>query len=108
MRVDLGAAVLYWDAPTPVEGPIDIRGVIRHNNVDAPNGFPETVGVVSRVRMEWRTFNGDGFGGFEVTKEPAQYEKVDTSYLPNWPDMDGTEPMVTLWTGLLLDIDITE
>ncbi len=41
-------------------------------------------------------------------KEPAQYEKVDTSYLPNWPDMDGTEPMVTLWTGLLLDIDITE
>lgn len=115
VQVDLGAAALYWDAPAPIEGPIDMCGVIRHNNVDAPDGFPETRGVVRRVRMEWRTFDGDGQGEFEVTNEPAHYEDVDSSSLPGWPDslpgwpdMNGTETMATLWTGLLVDIDITE
>lgn len=108
VRVDLGAAALYWDAPAPVEGPIDIRGVIRQNNIDAPNGFPETVGVVRRVRMEWRTFDGDGDGGFEVTNDPAHYEDVRISSLPERHEPGSRETMATLWTGLLLDIDIVD
>lgn len=108
VRVDLGAAALYWDAPAPVEGPIDIRGVCRHNNIDAPNGFPETIGVVRRVRMEWRTFEGNGKGDFEVTNKPALYENVRVSSLPQWPEPGSREAMAALWTGLLLDIDIID
>ncbi len=91
----------------PVEGLVDIRGVIRNNNADAPNGFPETPGVVRPLRMEWRTFNDDGQRESEVRNEPAHYEDVKISYLPNRPDMDHTEAKAR-YGRVLVDIDIPE
>jgi hypothetical protein len=51
VRIDLeGGGALYWDAPEPVEGPVEVTGTVSTNNIDAPDGFPETRGVVRRVR----------------------------------------------------------
>ena len=36
--VDSDGAAIYWDAPRPVAGPVDVTGVVSANNVDAPDG----------------------------------------------------------------------
>ncbi len=50
---------MYWDAPERVTGAIEVPGTISTSNVDAPEGLPETSGVLRRVRMVWR-------GGLDV------------------------------------------
>lgn len=81
VRIDLDGAALYWDAPRPVEGPLRVSGTISTNTMDAPDGFPVTVGVVRRVRMEWRDYvagpDGSWVGGPEST-----YEEVAVTYVP--------------------------
>jgi len=39
---------LYWDTPQPVVGPVEVTGSVSTNNVDAPDGFPDTTGVPGR------------------------------------------------------------
>jgi hypothetical protein len=86
-RIDLDGGVLYWDAPDAVEGPLDLAGTVSSNNVDAPDGFAETSGVMRRVRMEWRNKSAE-----------YRYEEVPASSLP-------AESGIT-WTGVLIDLEI--
>jgi hypothetical protein len=53
VRIELDAGVLYWDAPEPVSGALEVAGTVSSNAVDAPDGFPETTGVIRRLRREW-------------------------------------------------------
>jgi len=84
VRIDVGGAALYWDAPSPVEGAVHLSGPISTNAMDAPEDFPETTGVVRRVRMVWRDdvagHDGSWVAGAEVT-----YEDVDVTYVPPEP-----------------------
>jgi hypothetical protein len=52
--------------------------------MDAPYGFPETVGVVRRVRMVWRDDVADHDGSW-VTGAEVTYEDVDVTYVPPEP-----------------------
>jgi hypothetical protein len=82
-RVDLDGAALYWNAPQSVAGAVEIVGTVSSNNVDAPQGFPETRGVVRRVRMEWQELVlVDQVGTWSNETGEARYEEVPVSYLP--------------------------
>ena len=70
--VDSDGAAIYWDAPRPVAGPVDVTGVVSANNVDAPDGFPMTAGVVTRVRMSRQDCrSGDVLIDLHVTRNPS-------------------------------------
>lgn len=62
VSISVDGATLYWDAPRPVDGPVELAGVVSLNNIDAPDGFPVTRGVIRRVRMEWQA-TGTGTDG---------------------------------------------
>ena len=82
VRIDVEGGALYWDAPEQVTGPIDVAGTISTNNVDAPEGFPETSGVVRRVRMVWADFVIGPEGVWLSTGEGTRYEEVTSTYFP--------------------------
>lgn len=115
VSVSVAGATLYWDAPRPVDGPVEITGVVSLNNVDAPDDFPATRGVIRRVRMEWRA-TGTGTDGQRVSLPGAaiHYEEVPVSYLPGYDDGPGpgfphapaaTAAQALRWSGCLVDLD---
>jgi len=88
-QIDVDGGALYWDAPDPVAGAVNVVGTVSSNNVDAPDGFPRTSGVVRRVRMEWREFVMSPDGSWRPTSDEAHYEEVAASYLTapeHWVD----------------------
>ncbi len=82
VRIDIEGGALYWDAPEEVTGPIDVVGTINTNSVDAPDGFPETSGVLRRVRMVWKDFVFGPEAVWRSTGEEARYEEVTSTYFP--------------------------
>ena len=52
-RVDVDGGALYWDAPEPVEGEVELTGTLAHDNTDAPHRFPQTRYVVRGLSKEW-------------------------------------------------------
>ena len=82
VRIDVEGGALYWDAPERVTGPIEVAGTISINNVDAPEGFPETSGVLRRVRMVWADFVISPEGVWRSTGEGTRYEEVTSTYFP--------------------------
>lgn len=82
VRIDVEGGALYWDAPEQVTGPIEVAGTISTNNVDAPEGFPETSGVLRRVRMVWNDFVISQEGVWRSTGEGTGYEEVTSTYFP--------------------------
>ncbi len=101
VAIDVGGGTLYWDAPALVAGTLEVAGIISHNNIDAPDGFPYTRGVIRRVRMEWRTLAMD---------EAARYEDLSASYLPT-RDASTEDPSgdtVPRWNGCLIDLEIPD
>jgi hypothetical protein len=82
VQIDLAGAALYWEAPDPVEGPVEVIGTVCSNSIDAPDDFPRTTGVVRRIRMEWRDYvMGSNESWREVSGGP-RYEEVPTTYFP--------------------------
>jgi hypothetical protein len=73
---------LYWDAPGPVAGVVEVAGSVSSNTVDTPDGFPMARGVARRVRMEWREFVHDGQRRWSYADGEARYEQVEASYFP--------------------------
>ncbi|MQW76078.1 hypothetical protein GHK92_09340 [Nocardioides sp. dk4132] len=103
--IDADGATIYWDAPRPVTGPVGLIGVLAANNVDAPDGFPMTEGLVTRVRMEWQDHRpGDGAAWYPVPGT-ARYEDLQSSYLPHAGPIDPVTRVV--WTGVLVDLEVT-
>jgi hypothetical protein len=82
LRIDVDGGALYWDAPERITGPIEVAGTIRTNNVDAPEGFPQTSGVVRRVRMVWDDVVVSSEGGWQSDPEGTRYEEVTSTYFP--------------------------
>jgi hypothetical protein len=82
VRIDVEGGALYWDAPERVTGPIEVAGTIGTNNVDAPKGFPQTTGVVRRVRMVWSDFVISPEGVWRGTGQGTRYEEVTSTYFP--------------------------
>lgn len=82
VRIDLDAGALYWDAPEPVTGAIDVVGTISTNDVDVPEGFPETSGVVRRLRMVWQDFVFSPGGVWRSTGDGSRYDEVTSTYFP--------------------------
>ena len=118
VAVDIDGGTLYWEASESVEGTIEVTGTIALNNVDAPDGFPTTGGVVRRVRMEWQEyeFAGDGSRVRPTPGTHPLYEDVLASYLPTFDDCptrsiahgDERRDVSSLrWTGCLIDLDLT-
>ena len=102
VRVDADGAVLYWDAPAPIEGPVDLEGWIEANLIDAPPDFPMNRGTVRRVMLEWSDAVRTGPGERRVLTERARYDEVDTSHHePLGPDLDDT-----VLTAVLVDLEI--
>ncbi len=62
VRLDIGAAAAYWDAPAPMTGPVEVNGYLELNRIDAPDDFPSTIGIIRRVRMQWRRYRHLGGG----------------------------------------------
>jgi hypothetical protein len=115
VSISVDGATLYWDAPRPVDGPVELAGVVSLNNIDAPDGFPVTRGVIRRVRMEWQA-TGTGTDGQRVSLPGAaiHYEDVPVSYLPGYDDGPGPGFRLTpaaiaaqalRWSGCLVDLD---
>ncbi|WP_207950225.1 hypothetical protein [Nocardioides ochotonae] len=103
--IDADGATIYWDAPRPVTGPVDLIGVVSANNLDAPDGLPMTEGLVKRVRMEWQDYRpGDGAAWCPVPGT-ARYEDLESSYLPPPGPIDPATRAV--WTGVLVDLEVT-
>jgi hypothetical protein len=93
VQIEVDRGVLYWDAPEPVEGIVEIAGSVSSNIIDAPEGFPATTGVVRRVRMEWREFVHDEGGGWRNEDCRARYEDVPATYFPI-EDLEPSDPEV--------------
>ena len=118
VAIDIDGGTLYWDAPERLEGTIEVTGTISLNNIDAPDGFPTTHGVVRRVRMAWQEFEF-AKGGGRLGPKPGThllYEDVLASYLPTFDDSpprsiadrDHRRDLSSLrWTGCLIDLDLT-
>jgi hypothetical protein len=89
VRVDVGPAALYWEAPEPVSGEVEVVGAIRRDAVDAPPGFPDTRGIVRRIRMEWTPYAtlSSGERAPEADKRP-QYVDVARSFFPAGRDSE--------------------
>lgn len=116
VAISVAGATLYWDAPRPVDGSVELTGVVSLNNIDAPDGFPVTRGVIRRVRMEWRA-TGTGTSGQRVPPPPgasSHYEEVPVSYLPRYDDGPGPgfphapaaiSAQALRWSGCLVDLD---
>ncbi|NPC97440.1 hypothetical protein [Nocardioides sp. zg-DK7169] len=103
--IDADGASIYWDAPQSVTGPVDLLGVVSANNVDVPDGFPTTEGLVTRVRMEWQECRpGDDTAWYPVPGT-ARYEDLQSSYLPHAGSLDPATRAV--WTGVLVDLEVT-
>ena len=82
VQINLDGGALYWDAPEPVTGPVEVAGTVGTNTVDAPDGFPETFGVLRRVRMEWQDFVMSPSGSWRSKSEGPRYEDVASTYFP--------------------------
>jgi hypothetical protein len=83
---------------------------VSSNDVDAPDGFPATTGVVRRIRMEWREFVQFKSREWRNENGRARYEVVPVTYFPvedhglGSPAL-GTKP--SAWTGVLIDLETT-
>jgi len=82
VRIDVKGGALYWDAPEQVSGPIEVAGTISTNNLDAPAGFPQTTGVLRRIRMMWAGFVIGPEGVWRSAGEGTRYEEVTSTYFP--------------------------
>lgn len=82
VQITLDGATLYWDAPEPLEGEIEVSGTVSTNTLVAPDSFPKTHCAVSRVQMEWQDFTHQGGGLWENESGVARYEEVAKTYLP--------------------------
>ncbi|WP_395695264.1 hypothetical protein [Nocardioides sp.] len=103
--IEVGGAPIYWDAPEPTNGPVEVTGTVCANDQDAPDDFPPTDGVVTRVRMVWQDYRpGENHVWYPVPGT-TRYEDLDSSYLPH---LDLTDPTArVVWTGVLVDLDVT-
>lgn len=116
VSISVDGATLYWDAPRPVDGSVELTGVVSLNNIDAPDGFPVTRGAIRRVRMEWQA-TGTGTDGKRVSLPPgaaSHYEDVPVSYLPGYDDGPGPgfpldpaaiSAQALRWSGCLVDVE---
>jgi hypothetical protein len=82
VHIDIAGGALYWDAPAPFEGAVEVAGRISSNIVDAPDGFPETRGVVRRLRMVWHEYANGPDGMWTHERGGPRYEEVSSTYLP--------------------------
>ncbi len=82
VQIDLAGGALYWEALEAAEGAVEVVGTVSTNNVDAPDGFPETTGVVRRIRMEWRDFVLGPDRSWRNVAEGPRYEAVSQTYFP--------------------------
>jgi hypothetical protein len=89
VRVDVGPAALYWEAPEPVSGEVQVVGAIRRDAVDAPPGFPDTRAVVRRIRMEWTPYARLSSGEWAPdAAERPHYVDVAKSFFPAGRDSE--------------------
>lgn len=107
--IDVHGAAVYWDAPEPTSGPVDVTGVVSANIVDAPEGFPVTTGIVTRVRMEWQDHEPGDDGAWYPVPGTARYEDLRVSYLPRheFTDAPARAREMFAWSGVLIDLDVT-
>jgi len=98
IRIDVDGGALYWDAPEPVSGRVEVAGTISTNIVDAPEGFPETSCVLRRVRMVWDDLVVGPEGVWRSTGEGPRYEEVTSTYLPV-PERTAFDPEVEAELG---------
>jgi hypothetical protein len=82
IQIDLAGGALYWAAAKRVSGPIEVAGTISSNDLDAPEGFPETSGVVRRVRMVWDDFVMSADGVWRSAGHGTRFEEVASTYIP--------------------------
>lgn len=104
VALELDGAVLYWDAARPASGLVEVAGTVTFNNAAAPEGFPDTEGVLRRIRMRWAPTHGDA--------RYTRYEDVERSYLPGWDDVPPaavarTSPVRLRWSGCLIDLELS-
>lgn len=112
VQIDVDGVALYWDAPGPVSGVVEVAGSVSSNTIDTPDGFPMARGVVRRVRMERREFVHDGQRRWGYADDGARYEQVEASYFPI-QEAEAGDPDVppgirkAQWTGVLIDLEST-
>lgn len=104
--VETDGSTVYWDAPHPVTGPVDVTGVVSANNVDVPEGFPVTTGIVTRVRMEWQDHWLGDDGAWHPVPGTARYEDLPSSYLPREAAISPGGTTHETWTGVLVDLEV--
>lgn len=82
VQIDLVGGALYWEAPASAEGAVEVAGTLSTNTVVAPDDFPETTGVLRRIRMEWDDFVMGADGTWHSTGSGPRYEEVSATYFP--------------------------
>jgi hypothetical protein len=82
VQVSVGDGVLYWSAPGPVEGPVEIAGSVYADDPEDPDDMAATRGVIRRIRMERRDFVQHRPRQWRLADARARYEDVSASYFP--------------------------
>ena len=60
IRLNMGAAVLYWWAPEFTAGAVTVVGSVwEDHHAGLPEDFPVTAGVIRRLRVETREYRED-------------------------------------------------
>lgn len=109
IQLSTGSANLYWSAPSPVDGTVTVRGsVYEDHHGDVPDDFPDTSGIIRRLRVQTRPFEQDAQSpGIRVPAAvPPTYRDVDTS--PKWFNTTHVDihEDADLETGVLVDLDV--
>jgi hypothetical protein len=95
-------AFLYWDAPRPADGDLELLGSIHRDvGVTTPDDFPSTHGVIRRLRMESYLYHLTA-RGWEPIDNSVTYDEVNQTYLPR--ACLTPEPGRPRWTGVLVDL----
>lgn len=108
-RIDVDGGALYWDAPEPVDGEVELTGTVRHNTIDAPDRFPETLYVVRGLSMEWQELTHQGGQTWGNETGTCRYEDVTETHLPehSWGTSWVRPTSLTHWSGVLVDAELT-
>lgn len=106
-KIEVAGTYIYWDAPAPAQGAITIEGTITAHNTDAPEGFPMTTAVITRVRNIWRprtTSEDDPPGPATLEDVPVvRAPRQDPAPRPTAPQ--GRDQL--WWSGALVDLDLS-
>jgi hypothetical protein len=105
-RLTIGPAILYWGAPEPTVGEVELNGTISwaDSGYEVPEDLPANVATIERLRMETWTYRTQATGG-SVPVGMGRLSDVQVTDLPQRVLGPGQDSPI--WSGVVVDLRIT-